>query len=118
MAGFFLHISRIDLVVIRGTITYQRYVDEVIHPQVLSISQSVVKSLPARQCQTPYLQYYNELFASRSCQQSRLTVQSGLSSVKHLWDILGQQVGDLYPFPAVTLPKLERLLVEQWQRIP
>ena len=38
--------------------------------------------------------------------------------MEYFWDIQGERVHDLYPFPVTTLPEMERWLIEEWQSIP
>ena len=110
-----------DLVIIRGTITDQHYVDEVTHPHVLPIYRTVGNT---------YF-FYQDKARPHTCNMASSCMQAGhvntldlpsrspdLSPIEHLCDIVSRQVRDLYPFPAATLPELDRRLVKQWQRIP
>ena len=103
-------------IVIRGTITGQRYVDFVFTHMSCQSIRLLETIFSSSKRMLPYLQYDKELFASWLCH----TLLTDLPNphpfpIDPSWDIRNH---DLYPFPAATLPKKEPQLVEQWQHIP
>ena len=88
--------------VIRWSLTGQRYVDEVLPQHVVQIYQivsSFSKTIPA------HLQYGKELFAGWSC-HTHLTGLPGPdpSPIGRPWDILGQQIHDRIPYQLPHFP--------------
>lgn len=112
---------RTDLVSIQGTLTGQRYVNEVLRPHVLPLSMAVGRNFLFQQDNArPHIAR-----VARDClHEGNVNVldwpsrSPDLSPIEHLWDILGRRVRDSYQFPAATLEELQHRLLEQWQRIP
>ena len=95
-----LYKVRLFCIVIRWSLTGQRYVDEVLHPHILQIYQTVEnrKKRFSSSKTLVYLQYGKELFASWLCH----TPLTGLlcrnsSLISHPCDILGWRIHDRIP---------------------
>ncbi len=114
------HNYRTPLVVIDGTLTARRYIDEVLQPQVL-----------------PFLQQHQDLalFQQDNARphSARLTTDflqthnvevlpwppysPDLNPIEHLWDELGRRVSNRIPRPE-NRQQLIRVLQEEWDAIP
>ena len=95
------------------TLTCKYHVGVLLHLHVSPILQTVGKNIFQQNNAQPHT--YN---TTRDCLQAShvntidwLSISHDPSPEEHLWDILGQRVCDLYPFPAATLPELERWLL-------
>ena len=94
-------------IVIRGSLTDQRYVDEVLHPHVLQMYQTGGNNFSSSQTVPVYLQFGKELFASWSW-HTTLTGLSGPdpSPISHPWDILGLWIHDCISLQLPHFPNL------------
>ena len=90
---------RLICIVIRGSLTGQRYVDEVLHPHVLQIYLTVGNNF--------LFQYGKELFASWSCHTPLTGLQGpDPSQISHRCDILGRRIHDPIPSQLPNFPDL------------
>ena len=111
---------RTDLIVIRGNMTGQRYVNEILRPVVAPMANRIGQ---------------NFVFQDDNARPHRARVatdfltQQGIGSlpwpaksrdmspIEHLWDVLGRSVRARQPQP-VNLDDLSVALQEEWQHIP
>ena len=109
-----------DLIVIRGNMTGQRYVNEILRPVVVPMANRIGQ---------------NFVFQDDNARPHRARVatdfltQQGIGSLpwpakspdmspmEHLWDVLGRSVRARQPQP-VNLDNLSVALQEEWRRIP
>ena len=110
--------SRKELLVLNGTLTGQHYINEVLQPVVLPFVHQhhiVLQDDNARPHQARIVQQF--------LQQNNMdhldwpARSPDLSPVEHVWDILGQRVGQRVLRPR-TLQALSAVLQEEWRRIP
>ena len=89
---------RFICIVIKGSLTGQPNVDEVLHPHVLQIYQTVENIFSSNKTMPAYLQYAKELFASWSFYAPLTNLPgSDPSLIGHPWDILGPPIHDRIP---------------------
>lgn len=112
--------QRTDLVVVRQTLTAQRYRDQVLQPVVIPFMQRQQRGVIFQQDNArPHTARLTMDFLNRHNVQllpwpSR---SPDLSPIEHLWDHLGRQLRRR-PQQPITIPQLEQALQEEWQRIP
>ena len=97
---------RLIYIVIRGSLTCQRYVDEVLHTHIMQIYQTVGIFFSSSKTISAYLQYDKELFANWSC-HTPLTglLRPDSSPISHPWDILGRRIYDRISSQLPHFPK-------------
>ena len=112
--------GRTDLVFVDGTLTAQRYVDEILRSHVLpylgAIGQAAIfqddNARPHRgRVALGFLENHG------ISHMEWPAVSPDLNPIEHLWDMLERRVRPLIT-PACTLPELRRLLTQEWDRIP
>ncbi|UYV84813.1 hypothetical protein LAZ67_X003594 [Cordylochernes scorpioides] len=114
--GAIAYDSRSPLLRIRGTMTAQRYVDDVLRPVTLPYLQGVPNALYQQDNARPH--------TARISQQALQDVQmlpwppysSDLSPIEHVWDIIGRRL------PALPQPRSEdelwQMVEREWRAIP
>lgn len=111
--------GRTALIRVTGTLTGQRYVDEILptvrgfiqQHQGLLFQQDNARPHTAR-VSIQYLQQHNIPLLPWPARSP------DLSPIEHLWDVLGRRIRDVYEEPAATLDQLAHRLIDQWNRIP
>ena len=109
---------RTELLVLNGTLTGQRYINEVLQPVVLPFVQQhhvVLQDVNARPHRARIVQQF--LQQNNVDHLNWPTRSPDLSPIEHVWDILGQRVRQRVPWPR-TLQALGAALQEEWRRIP
>ena len=110
--------SRTELLVLNGTLTGQRYINEVLQPVVLSFVQQhhvVLQDDNARPHRARIVQQFLQQYIVDHLEWPDRSPD--LSPIEHVWDILGQRVRQRVPRPR-TLQALGAALQEEWRRIP
>ena len=114
--------SRTDLVRINGTLTAQRYVNEILEPVVLPAIQQDNGITFQQDNARPHTARLTRTFlGNNNIDCLPWPARSpDLSPIEHLWDNLGRKVYDpeLYPLPPATLDELAARLHREWVRIP
>ncbi|UYV62066.1 Transposase [Cordylochernes scorpioides] len=114
--GAIAYDSRSPLLRIQGTMTAQRYVDDVLRPVTLPYLQGVPNAL--------YQQYNARPHTARISQQALQDVQMlpwppyspDLSPIEHVWDIIGRRLHAL-PQPR-SEDELWQMVEREWRAIP
>ncbi|UYV70876.1 hypothetical protein LAZ67_8000946 [Cordylochernes scorpioides] len=114
--GTIAYDSRSPLLRIQGTMTAQRYVDDVLRPVTLPYLQGVPNAL--------YQQYNARPHTARISQQALQDVQMlpwppyspDLSPIEHVWDIIGRRLHAL-PQPR-SEDELWQMVEREWRAIP
>ncbi|UYV61733.1 Transposase [Cordylochernes scorpioides] len=114
--GAFVYDSRSPLLRIQGTMTAQRYVDDVLRPVTLPYLQGVPNALYQQDNARPH--------TARISQQALQDVQmlpwpphsSDLSPIEHVWDIIGRRLHAL-PQPR-SEDELWQMVEREWRAIP
>ena len=107
--------SRTELLVLNGTLTGQRYINEVLQPVVLPFVQQHLQDNNARPHRARIVQQFLQ---HNNVDHLDWPARSpDLSPIEHVWDILGQSVRQSVPRPR-TLQTLGAALQEEWRRIP
>jgi len=109
---------RTDLVPVQGTLTGQRYVEEILIPHVLPAAQQFGRQFVFQHdnarphiCRVP-TEALGDVTTLEWPARS-----PDMSPIEHLWDELGRRLRDEYDNPPATLLQLQQRLLEQWQRI-
>ena len=111
--------QKTEVVVIRQTLTAQRYRDQVLHPVVIPFMQRQRQGLLLQQDNArPHnagltLDFLNRRNIQLLPWPSR---SSDMSPIRHLWDHLGRQLRHHDQRPT-TITQLEQTLREEWQQI-
>ncbi|UYV69907.1 Transposase [Cordylochernes scorpioides] len=114
--GAITYESRSPLLRIQGTMTAQRYVDDVLRPVTLPYLQGVPNALYQQDNARPH--------TARISQQALQDVQMlpwppyspDLSSIEHVWDIIGRRLHAL-PQPR-SEDELWQMVEREWRAIP
>ncbi|UYV74358.1 hypothetical protein LAZ67_11003208 [Cordylochernes scorpioides] len=114
--GAIAYDSRSPLLRIQGTMTAQRYVDDVLRPVTLPYLQGVPNALYQQDNARPH--------TARISQQALQDVQmlpwppysSDLSTIEHVWDIIGRRLHSL-PQPR-SEDELWQMVEREWRAIP
>ncbi|UYV73739.1 Transposase [Cordylochernes scorpioides] len=114
--GAIAYDSRSPLLRIQGTMTVQRYVDDVLRPVTLPYLQGVPNALYQQDNARPH--------TARISQQALQDVQmlpwppysSDLSPIEHVWDIIGRRLHAL-PQPR-SEDELWQMVEREWRAIP
>ncbi|UYV79058.1 hypothetical protein LAZ67_17000955, partial [Cordylochernes scorpioides] len=114
--GAIAYDSRSPLLRIQGTMTAQRYVDDVLRPVTLPYLQGVPNALYQQDNARPH--------TARISQQALLDVQMlpwppyspDLSPIEHVWDIIGRRLHAL-PQPR-SEDELWQMVEREWRAIP
>ncbi|UYV82264.1 Transposase [Cordylochernes scorpioides] len=114
--GAIAYDSRSPLLRIQGTMTAQRYVDDVLRPVTLPYLQGVPNALYQPDNARPH--------TDRICQQALQDVQMlpwppyspDLSPIEHVWDIIGRRLHAL-PQPR-SEDELWQMVEKEWRAIP
>lgn len=109
---------RTDLVVVDGTLTSQRYVDEILHPHVIPFMQRHPEMLCFQQDNArPHAARLTRGYLDDNDIQVLPwpPYSPDLSPIEHLWDILGRRVLARHPH---TRNDLVRILQEEWHAVP
>ncbi|UYV80547.1 hypothetical protein LAZ67_19000535 [Cordylochernes scorpioides] len=114
--GAIAYDSRSPLLRIQGTMTIQRYVDDVLRPVTLPYLQGVPNALYQQDNARPH--------TARISQQALQDVQmlpwppysSDLSPIEHVWDIIGRRLHAL-PQPR-SEDELWQMVEREWRAIP
>lgn len=113
------HGGRCALIVVDGTLTGQRYRDEILLPCVIPTVRS--RNLLFQHDNAPP---HRARVAAQALAQNDVPLlrwpahSPDLSPIEHAWDVLGRRLHELYPMPPVSLHVLRQRLIEQWNRIP
>ena len=109
---------RTELLVLNGTLTGQRYINEVLQSVVLPFVQQhhvVLQDDNARPHRARIVQQFQQ---QNNVDHLDLPARSlDLSPIEHVWDILGKRVRQRVPRPR-TLQSLGAALQQEWRRIP
>ncbi|UYV75674.1 Transposase [Cordylochernes scorpioides] len=114
--GAIVYDSRSPLLRIQGTMTAQRYVDDVLRPVTLPYLQGVLNALYQQDNARPH--------TARISQQALQDVQMlpwppyspDLSPIEHVWDIIGRRLHAL-PQPR-SEDELWQMVEREWRAIP
>ena len=106
--------SRTELLVLNGTLTDQRYINEVLQPVVLPFVQQHHVVLQDDNARPHRARIVQQFLQQNNVDHLDWPARSpDLSQIEHVWDFLGQRV----PRPR-TLQALGAALQEEWRRIP
>ena len=113
--------GRTDLVVIPGILNGQRYIDEVLHPHVLPFLRQM--GINNATFQDDNARPHRARIVNGFLQQNNVrrmewpAMSPDLSCIEHVWDVLGRAVSVRITEHS-RLADLQRILVEEWRRIP
>ena len=110
--------SRIELLVLNGTLTGQHYINEVLQPVVLPFVQEHHVVLQDDNARPHRARIVQQFLQQNNVDHLDWPARSpDLSPIEHVWDILGQRVQQRDPQPR-TLQALGTTLQEEWRRLP
>ena len=110
--------SRTELLVLNGTLTGQRYINEVLQPVVLPFVQQHHVVLQDDNARPHRARIVQQFLQQNNVDHLEWPARSpDLSPIGHVWDILSQRVRQRVPRPR-TLQALDAALQEEWRRIP
>ncbi|GFX74188.1 transposable element Tcb2 transposase [Trichonephila clavipes] len=93
--GAIAYDTRSPLVLIRGIMTAQRYVHDILQPHVLPLMQRLPEAVFQQDNARPYTAMVSQ-YCLRTVTTLLLPTRSpDLSPIEHIWDYLGRQVGHL-----------------------
>ena len=109
--------NRSDIVVISGTMTGKRYLDEIVLPHVL-----------------PIVKENNLIFQQDNARPHKAKIvmaeldsidvlswparSPDLSPIEHIWDEVGRRLRDNYELPAINFNQLSDRIRHEWNSIP
>lgn len=109
---------RTDLVIVDGTLTARRYIDQILEPHVLPFFQThPTVNILMQDNARPHTARITKEFL----EEAEITVMNwvpyspDMNPLEHLWDELGRRVQQRAP---TTRPALIRILREEWAAIP
>ncbi|GFU37530.1 transposable element Tcb2 transposase [Trichonephila clavipes] len=113
--------GRTDLYIIRdGPLTPRRYSDEILRPIVVPYAAAIGDDfiLMDDNCRPHRANLVEDfLFEEGIVRMEWPACSPDMNPIEHVWDALGRRVAGRQP-PPQTLQKLERALLEEWDRIP
>ncbi|GFW29194.1 transposable element Tcb2 transposase [Trichonephila clavipes] len=107
--GAIAYDSRSTLIVMRGTLTGQRYVDDILRPH----GRPFLNGLPGAIFQPAYSKSCSRLPTSFSDSSMAGPLPLDLSSVEHVWDQLKRQVPSRH-----SIHDLELAVQDLWAHLP
>ncbi|EEZ98274.1 Transposable element Tc3 transposase-like Protein [Tribolium castaneum] len=111
--------SRSPLLFIEGSMTAQRYVQEVLEPVAVPYVQTIENASFQQDNATPH----SARFTLRYLEEVQVQVlpwpprSPDLSPIEHIWDSIGRRVTNL-PQPPQTLADLRREILTAWEALP
>ncbi|GFW11962.1 transposable element Tcb2 transposase [Trichonephila clavipes] len=112
---------RTDLYIIRdGPLTARRYSDEILRPIVVPYATAIGDDfiLMDDNCRPHRANLVEDFLFEEGIVRMEWPASSpDMNPIEHVWDALGRRVAG-HPPPPQTLQKLERALLEEWDRIP
>ncbi len=112
--------GKTDLIVIDGTLTALRYIEEVIRPNVIPYAGAIGDSfiLQDDNARPHRGNIVNEYLEEQGiARMDWPAVSPDLNPIEHLWDNLGRKVTPRLN-PDSTVNDLRRILLEEWDQIP
>ena len=109
-----------DLVVINGTLTGQRYIDQVINPYIVPFFRGNTANFTFMDDNA---RPHRAIIVRNRVQQAGIQTMDwpsrspDLNPIEHAWDELGRRLNDRPSAPA-NLVQLQQALIEEWNRIP
>lgn len=117
--GFHLN-GRTPLFVIQGSLTGQRYRDEIVRPIVQPALQVMGPGATLQDDNAPphRAQVVRDFIQLHGIPRMDWPARSpDLAPIEHLWDVLGRRVADNHP-PSANVAQLTQILQQEWQAIP
>ena len=112
--------GRTDIVFVQGTLTAQRYVDDILRPVVLPYAGAIGPGFILQDDNaTPHRSRVTNAFIEEEGLERMEwpAVSPDLNPIEHLWDELGRADTERLT-PESTEQHLRDLLLEEWTRIP
>ena len=107
------------LVIIRGRLTAQKYIDDILQPVLLPFMNQHRNGIYQQDGATPHTAGVTNLFLAQN--NVRVLPWTALSPdmnpIEHVWDILGRAIKAMNPAPR-TVQELEAALIDKWENIP
>lgn len=111
--------SRSPLVMIQGSMTAQRYVDEILEPVVIPFVQTIEDALFQQDNARPHI----ARVSLRCLEDAQVQIlpwpprSPDLSPIEHVWDMIGRRLGELPQYPQ-TLAQLRHEVQVAWESLP
>lgn len=118
-AGFHLH-GRTQLHVVEGTLTGQRYVNDIVRPLIQPVLQAIGPRAILQEDNAPAHRAHvvRNFMQAQGINRMDFPARSpDLAPIEHLWDAVGRRVADNHP-PPVNVNELVRFLTQEWAAIP
>ena len=112
--------GRTDIVFVDGTLTAQRYIDEILRPIVVPYAGAIGPNFILQDDNArPHRARITDDFLEEEAitRMDWPAVSPDLNPIEHLWDELGRKVTARLT-PQSTEQQLRELLLEEWRRIP
>ncbi|GFW20479.1 transposable element Tcb2 transposase [Trichonephila clavipes] len=113
--------GRTDLHIIRnGTLTGQRYADEILRPHVIPYAGAIRDSFVFQDdnARPHRARLVENMLEAETIQRMEWPACSpDLNPIEHVWDMLGRRIA-ARPRPPATVRDLEIALLEEWNSIP
>ncbi|GFU05957.1 transposable element Tcb2 transposase [Trichonephila clavipes] len=110
--GAIAYNTRSPIVLIRGTMTVQRYVQDILQPHMLSLKQRLLGAIFPQANARLHIARVSQDCLCTVTNLSWPTLSSDLSPIEHIWDHLGWRVGH----PTI-LNELEARLQQIWNEM-
>ena len=108
------------LIIIRGRLTAQRYVDEILQPVLIPFMHQHRNGMTF---QHDGATQHTAVITNDFLTQNNVRVlpwialSPDMNPIEHAWDILGRAIKSMNPAPR-TIPELEAALIDKWNNIP
>lgn len=109
--------SRSPLVVVEGTMTARRYVDQVIRPVVIPFMNTIPNGVFQQDNARPHTAVITRVALQHVPIMPWPARSPDLSAIEHVWDAMGRRI-HAHARPAATVAQLTEQVLQAWREIP
>lgn len=109
--------SRSPLVVVEGTMTARRYVDQVTRPVVIPFMNTIPNGVFQQDNARPHTAVITRVALQHVPIMPWPARSPDLSAIEHVWDAMGRRI-HAHARPAATVAQLTEQVLQAWREIP